>query len=75
MSDTSVTKHRPIDVPAKAEEQSITAGEMLQQLIAGGYIVTPTAGYAQPTVPSAYRTVPSITARHSIPTALRPEAG
>ncbi|MCY4207686.1 MAG: hypothetical protein OXD29_07005 [Roseovarius sp.] len=75
MSDTSATEQHQTDAPSKAEKQSITAGEMLQQLIAGGCIVTSAAGYTQPTVPSAYRNVPSITAGHSVPTPLRPKAG
>ncbi len=75
MSDTSATEHRQTDAPLKAEDSPITAGEMLNRLIASGHIVTPAAGYAQPTVPSAYRYVPSITAGHSIPSPLRPEAG
>ena len=39
MSDTFATEQHQVDAPSKAEKQSITAGEMLQQLIADGYIV------------------------------------
>ncbi|MCY4289291.1 MAG: hypothetical protein OXC63_11920 [Aestuariivita sp.] len=75
MSDTFATEQHQVDAPSKAEKQSITAGEMLQQLIADGYIVTPADSYVQPTMPTAYGTVPSITVGYSIPTALPPEAG
>jgi len=75
MSDMSATDPRPSDGPSTAEVPPITAGEMFSRLIASGHIVTPEAGYSQPTVPSAYRIVPSITAAHSIPTAMRPEPG
>ncbi len=75
MSGISEIEFRQTDAPSKAEEQPITAAEMLNQLIAGGHIVTPVSGYSQPTIPSAYRIVPTITADHSIPTSLRPEPG
>jgi len=74
MSDSSARGYRQANTLNKAEEQPITAAEMLKQLIASGYIVPPSTGYVQPTIPSAYRVVPSITSVHSIATPMRPQA-
>ena len=74
MSDSSARGYRQANTLNKAEEQPITAAEMLKQLIASGYIVLPSTGYVQPTIPSAYRVVPSITSVHSIATPMRPQA-
>ncbi len=73
VSESSATKDHQANTSNQAKEPPITAGEMLKQLIAGGYIVPPTFGYTQPTLPSAYMVVPNITSAHSILTPMRSE--
>ena len=58
MSDSFEIDHRQINNSTHSEEKLIMATDMLNKLIADGYIVTPTSGYSQPTIPTAYRTVP-----------------
>ena len=55
------------EISHEAESQSMTSGEMLNQLIGGGYITSDPSDYRQPTMPSAYRSVPSVTTAHSNP--------
>ncbi len=59
------------DAQPAAGIRSMTAGEMLHELIRGGYIVPELTGYGQPTMPSAYRPVPSITTAHTTPAPMR----
>lgn len=73
MSDSPTTDHHQADRTNKAENPPITVVDMLQQLAASGYIVPQAAGYAQLTMPSAYRFVPSLTTTHSIPPLMRSE--
>ncbi len=74
MKSTSATAQHQTGARSEEQEQSIGPSKMLQQLIADGQILVPAAGYAEPTVPTAYTYVPTLTAGHSMPNPTRPKA-
>lgn len=75
MSQSDVVSHgEPVEALHTSGERLMTPGEMLNELIRGGYIVPAPAGYGQPRMPTAYRPVPNVTSAHSIPAPMHAKA-
>lgn len=67
MTHSSDTEHQ-----AATEKMSPT--DMLNELIRGGHIVPTHVETNDMAMPSAYRSVPSISTAHTIPPSMHPEA-